>query len=39
MAPQVMHASAKLNIGRKKIKWRPPQMGTHSGSVVSMIGK
>jgi len=39
MAPQVMHASAKLNIGRKKIKWRPPQIGKFSGSVVSIIGK
>ena len=39
MIPQLIAASAKLNIGLKKIKWFPPMIGIHSGQLVSMMGK
>ena len=34
-----MQESAKLKMGEKNTKWVSPQMGTHEGSIVSMIGK
>ena len=39
MMPQLMAASAKLNIGLKKMKCSPPTNGIHAGQFVSMMGK
>ena len=37
--PQLIAASAKLNIGLKKMKCSPPTNGIHAGQFVSMMGK
>ena len=39
MIPQLMAASAKLNIGLKNMKCYPPTNGIQVGQVVSIIGK
>ena len=39
MIPQLMAASAKLNIGLKKMKWLPPMNGIHCGQSNSKSGK